>query len=115
MGEHVCNLKASWPIGHPLPAVNPDKLTGPEVGEYVLYHDRYAERAGRPAEVVVKVLERSYVWSPGECRSKGGYRRYDWSVVERGPAGLGRVVVSDMDLSPLPKSARVIYSLKGDE
>jgi hypothetical protein len=29
----------------------------------------------------VTVIEDSYVWSPGECRHGGGYRRYDWSVI----------------------------------
>ncbi len=48
------------------------------------------------------MIERSYVWSPGECRSNGGYRRYDWSVIERGPDKYRAVVVNDTDLEPLP-------------
>ena len=113
MTEHVCNWASAWPSGHPLPEEDPARLTGPEVGEFVMYQPdplvTYVhvdgERVKQVEErepVVVKVLHRSYVWSPGECRSKGGYRHYDWSVIEEGPDGYRRVVVDDKKLSPLP-------------
>jgi hypothetical protein len=88
--KHVCQLADVWPTGHPLPPVDPDRLTGPEVGALCVITSKY--NPGR----VVRVLERSYVWSPGECRNNGGYRRYDWSLVtdEHGY----RVVMNDKDL-----------------
>jgi hypothetical protein len=98
--EHVCALGSAWPTGHPLPPEDPDKLQGPEVGEFVIYRDSY----------VVRVLHRSYVWSPGECRSNGGYRHYDWSVIERGPGEYRAVVVNDTDLTPIPPDMRVVYA-----
>lgn len=109
MTEHVCRLSDPWPTGHPLPPEDPAKVRGPEVGTYVLFHTKYPE----PHDEVVRVVERSYVWSPGECRAKGGHRRYDWSVIERGPGKYRSVVVNDTDLSPLPEGARVktTYSL----
>lgn len=106
--EHRCDWGSPWPTGHPLPVENPDKLTGPEVGAFVMYHPK-----GRSQATVVRVLHRSYVWSPGECRSKGGNRRYDWSVIEEGPGKYRSVVVDDEDLSPIPSDARVIYGLRG--
>jgi hypothetical protein len=105
---HVCPNNA-WPTGHPLPPVDPAKLTGPEVGEFVMYQNKYRPNDGA---VVVKVLERSYVWSPGECRHKGGYRRYDWTVIEVGPDRYRAVVVDDTDLSPLPDKAHITYGLR---
>lgn len=91
--EHVCRLNDPWPVGHPLPPVDPAKLSGPEVGQLCLYKSGVDDSI-----TVVEVVERSYVWSPGECRHKGGYRRYDWSVINR---GRGRIVVNDEDLTPL--------------
>jgi hypothetical protein len=105
MSEHVCRLNDPWPTGHPLPPEDPAKVQGPEEGTFMMYHDMYAEKKGAPAYVVVKVLRRSYVWSPGECRHKGGYRHYDWSVIERGPGRYRSVIVNDSDLSPLPRDA----------
>lgn len=100
---HACNLKSAWPIGHPLPAEDPAKLTGPELGTVWPYEGQYGG-AGQTATVI----SRSYVWSPGECRSQGGYRHYDWSVVlvtvpagsdERHPNGRTyTVVVNDSTL-----------------
>ena len=90
VSAHVCNMRDAWPIGHPLPEVDPEKLTGPETGALCIMVGKY--KPGR----VVRVIERSYVWSPGECRHNGGYRRYDWSVVsdEHGY----RVVADDTEL-----------------
>ena len=94
MNEHVFP-KNAWPTGHPLPPVIESKLTGPEVGSVHPYEGRY----GGPGQTA-EVLERSYVWSPGECRHRGGYRRYDWSVVRVvTPERSYTVVVDDKDLS----------------
>lgn len=96
MSEHVCNWNSAWPIGHPLPPEDPDKLQGPEIGEPgVLYWNRY-KQIYQPA----KIIARSYVWSPGECRHQGGYRHYDWSVIETFDGERWyRVVVDDADLT----------------
>jgi hypothetical protein len=54
---------------------------------------------------VVRVLERSYVWAPGDRSYRGGVRRYDWSVVEY---GAGKTLcVDDSDLTPLEVGAIV--------
>lgn len=97
--EHRCRLSDPWPTGHPIPPENQAMLQGPEVGEYMLYTVKDRD------PIVVKVIERSYVWSPGECRSNGGCRHYDWSVIEEGPDGYRAVVVNDSSLSPLPRHA----------
>lgn len=110
---HVCNLRSAWPIGHPLPPEDPAKLTGPEEGTYCLYQgksygSRFDPETGTmvrdpdPDPIIVRVIRRSYVWSPGECRHGGGYRHYDWSVIEEGPFGYRSVVVDDDQLTPLP-------------
>lgn len=124
--EHVCNFASAWPVGHPLPPEEPTKLQGPELG-FVIYqptplrnHIRNAatgetviQTIERPA-IVVRVIERSYVWSPGECCEQGGYRHYDWSVIEEGPNKYRAVVVNDTDLRPLPEGQRVntVYTLQ---
>lgn len=87
--SHVCP-KNAWPTGHPLPPVDPAKIVGPAVGSLAILTSKY--KPGR----VVRVIENSYVWSPGECRHKGGYRRYDWSVIDDEHGY--RVVVDDKDL-----------------
>jgi hypothetical protein len=106
--EHVCDLGGVWPIGHPLPAEDPARLQGPEVGTHPIYVHK--TRTGKMVDGAIvwtetvehqpsTVLARSYVWSPGECRAKGGYRRYDWTVIST--VGDGRaytVVVDDTDL-----------------
>ena len=79
--QHVCDFKSAWPVGHPLPPEDPSRLTGPEVGATVRYVGRYPDLLAKTGGIAT-VIERSYVWSPGECRSKGGYRHYDWSVIE---------------------------------
>lgn len=56
------------------------------------------------ANSVVRVVEQSYVWSPGECRHKGGHRNYDWSVVDFGDV---RLVVNDSDLYPVEPGQRI--------
>jgi hypothetical protein len=104
---HVCRLSDPWPTGHPIPPEDPARLQGPELG-FAVYTpivpaDPGILGAAYYAPRVVKVIERSYVWSPGECRSKGGYRHYDWSVIEEGPDKYRTVVVNDTDLHPLPE------------
>jgi hypothetical protein len=101
MNEHVCDLRGVWPVGHPLPPEDPAKLKGPDVGDFVLYKG-----------LVVRVTQRSYVWSPGECRSRGGYRQYDSKVIEEGPNGYRSIVVNDSDLAPLPAKSAVTYRLR---
>lgn len=77
---HICDwMNSPWPTGHPPPPENPAKLQGPEVGEIVRYGNEKYERWDG---MLMRVKARSYVWSPGECQSKGGYRHYDWKVVE---------------------------------
>jgi hypothetical protein len=68
-------------------------LRGPEKGALCIVTSKY-----KPG-LVVRVLERSYVWSPGECSSHGGYRHYDWSVITDDHGY--RVVVNDTDLLPI--------------
>lgn len=79
-----------------IPPERPDKLQGPEVGALCLYSSRY-----QTEPVVVRVLERSYVWAPGDPAYHGGSRRYDWKVIARGPDGTRRLCVDDKDLTPL--------------
>jgi hypothetical protein len=90
MTEHVCDPTTPYGGGHPRPAEDPARLQGPEVGALCIITSKY--HPGR----VVRVINRSYVWSPGECRSNGGYRNYDWSVIDDEHGY--RVVVNDTDL-----------------
>lgn len=96
---------------------DPARLEGPELG-FAIYHDKYAEQRGEEADYVVRVIERSYVWSPelhgDPARLTGahGHRHYDWSVIERGPGKYRAVVVNDTDLSPLPEKAHVTYAMR---
>lgn len=78
----------------PIPPERPERLQGPEIGALCLY------QGTRDAEpVTVRVVERSYVWGPGERSYGGGSRRYDWKVIDR--PGRGRLVVDDKDLRPV--------------
>ena len=87
--NHVCPNNA-WPTGHPLPPIDPAKLTGPAVGSVVRYDEPRYPQWDR---LLMRIKESSYVWSPGECRHGGGYRRYDWSVVEWPVLGRAGAVV----------------------
>ena len=78
----------------PIPPERPERLQGPEKGTLCEYQGRY-----QPERVVVRVVERSYVWAPGDPGYGGGSRRYDWKVVEL-PTGK-QLCVDDSDLSPL--------------
>jgi hypothetical protein len=90
---------ACYEEGHVLAPERPERLAGPEVGAFMLYHDKY-----RDEDRVVRVMHRSYVWAPEQHNPDGthGYRHYDWSVIEEGPNEYRVVVVNDTDLSPLP-------------
>src|SRR5512143_570933 len=75
----------------PIPPERPERLQGPEVGTLCLYSSRY-----QIVPMVVRVVERSYVWAPGDPAYHGGSRRYDWKVIDRGPKG--KLCVDDKDL-----------------
>lgn len=78
---------------------DPAKLTGPEVGEIMRYKGiKHTDGTGFEVNTVVRVLERSYVWSPEQHNPNGthGYRRYDWSVIDYGRGK--RMVVDDTSL-----------------
>jgi hypothetical protein len=86
---------------HPCPAgippEDPERLQGPEVGQLVWY-EGYGKYI--PAQVC-RVVERSYVWGPGDHNFRNadgtfGMRRYDWKVVDFGKS---RLVVDDKDLT----------------
>lgn len=84
---------------YPIPPENPDRLQGPEVGALCLYHDdRY-----QPEAMVVRIVERSYVWSPGE---RAQSRRYDLKVIDRGAKG--RLLVDDVKLTVLDADSQAI-------
>lgn len=115
MTDHTCRLNDVWPTGHPLPAEDPARLQGPEVGDAVTYlrTRRWATFDGengarvdheQTAYLPAVVLERSYVWSPGECRHNGGYRQYGSKVIRVTDILDGgrqyTVVVQDADLTP---------------
>lgn len=76
-----------------IPAERPERLQGPEVGALC----RYVPRSG--VQEIVRVVERSYVWAPGDASYGGGSRRYDWKVIERQTKG--RLCVDDKDLAPV--------------
>jgi hypothetical protein len=78
---------------NPPPAENPARLQGPEAGAPVWYQGRY-----QPEPVAAVVLERSYVWAPGDPSYHGGARRYDWKVIRIGPTR--SLCVDDNELSP---------------
>lgn len=73
----------------PIPPERPERLQGPEIGALCLYRG-----------AVVRVVERSYVWAPGDRSYGGGSRRYDLKVIDRG-APKGRLLVDDKDLTPV--------------
>jgi hypothetical protein len=109
MSEHQCDWKSAWPTGHPLPPEDPAKLQGPEVGavmvlpgkSYGVQHHtdgREPTPLPKPPDRTVRITARSYVWSPGECRSRGGHRNYGWSVIEDVNDPSYHVVVNDTDL-----------------
>jgi hypothetical protein len=79
---------------NPPPPERPERLQGPEIGALCVYQSRYRE-----GPELARVIERSYVWAPGDPAYHGGARRYDWSVV-RFDSGKS-LCVDDKDLTPL--------------
>ena len=79
---------------------DPTKLQGPEIGSLCLTLKHWNFM---PVGTVVRVIERSYVWAPGQ---PGAYREYDWSVIEYNARG-SRVVVNDYELAPLAVGDRL--------
>lgn len=77
---------------------DPARLQGPEVGALCIYTGK-----GSLTGQTVKVLARSYVWSPEQHRPDGyhGFRHYDWSVIAHGDGFRRHLVVDDSDLSPV--------------
>jgi hypothetical protein len=84
---------------NPPPAENPARLQGPEVGTLCRLSSRFARFDGR----AVRIVERSYVWAPGDPAYHGGSRHYDWKIVEYAPGQ--RVCVDDKDLTPIEVGA----------
>lgn len=76
----------------PIPPERPERLRGPLVGAICVYQSQY-----EPGPTLVRVIERSYVWAPGDASYGGGSRRYDWSVVAW-PSGR-TLVVDDSTLT----------------
>lgn len=89
--------------GHLVPE-HPERLTGPEVGDLCVYRDLDYPQWHN---TVVRVILRSYVWSPEmHTGPEGhGYRHYDWSVIETSPGKT--MVVDDDKLVPLVTGTRV--------
>ncbi len=75
-----------------IPPVRPERLRGPEVGALCVYQSRYHE-----GPELVRVVERSYVWAPGDPSYRGGVRHYDWKVIAFGNGK--RLCVDDKDLA----------------
>jgi hypothetical protein len=89
-------MAACFDYSHPLSPVDRAMERGPEIGDLARYHASPTDTAGE----AVRVVERSYVWSPERHNTDGthGRRLYDSSVVE--DAAGRRYVVSDISLSP---------------
>lgn len=81
--QKVCRHKA-------IPQEDPARVQGPAVGTLCLYTSRYEKFAN----TVVRVIEASYVWGPGDPNYN--IRRYDWKVVD---FGTYRLCVDDKDLT----------------
>lgn len=88
-------------ICNPPPAERPERLQGPEIDTLVRVTSRYDWLNGR----VARILERSYVWAPGDPSYHGGARRYDWKVIQYGEGKT--LVVDDKDLTPIEVGAIV--------
>lgn len=85
---------------NPIPQENPARLQGPEIGSLCIY-------TYKGESTIVRVLERSYVWAPGDPAYHGGARRYDWKVIARGPNGTRRLCVDDKDLTPITEGMAI--------
>ena len=78
---------------YPIPPERPERLQGPEVGTLCVYRNPRSQWDGQTVEIV----ERSYVWAPGE---RTGSRRYDLKVIRFVATGK-TMLVDDKDLAPL--------------
>lgn len=85
---------------YPIPPEAPGRLQGPEVGTLCRLTSRYPRFDG----LIVRVLQRSYVWAPGDPAYHGGMRRYDWKVIEYGRGHT--LCVDDVQLIPLTTGQR---------
>lgn len=90
----------------PIPPERLERLQGPEVGSLCLYQSRY-----QPEPMVVRVIERSYVWAPGDRAYHGGSRRYDVKVIARNPNGTDTLLVDDKELTPLPADTLLVEGM----
>ncbi len=85
---------------NPPPPERPERLQGPEVGALCVYHSKYPQWDGQEVEVI----ERSYVWAPGDPAYRGGSRRYDWKIVRF--ASGKTMCVDDADLTTREAATR---------
>jgi hypothetical protein len=82
----------------PIPPERPEKLQGPEIGARVIFRLYAGGKSRTDPDGLATVIERSYVWAPGDRAYHGGSRRYDWKVVR---FDSGRTLcVDDKDLVP---------------
>lgn len=80
-----------------IPPEDPARLRGPEVGTRCIYQSPYTAGPER-----VEVVERSYVWAPGDPGYGGGVRRYDVKVIRFvDGTGTRTLSVDDRDLVPV--------------
>jgi hypothetical protein len=116
-------MYACFGKGHELVPEDPSRLKGPELGFAVYTPRPYDIRSSgitrhvQDEPRIVRVIERSYVWSPelhSDLTGYHGYRRYDWSVIEEGPDKYRAVVVDDDQLEAIPDGRRVetVYRLR---
>lgn len=91
-------MAACFDLSHPDTPERPEKVKGPEIGALMRYRSKYEQ-----PDRVVKVIARSYVWSPEQHNPDGthGFRRYDWTVIQRGPKSGQHLVVDDVELFPI--------------
>lgn len=80
----------------PIPPERPERLQGPEIGTECIYNSASERFNGRR----VVVIERSYVWGPGDASYGGGARHYDWKVIRFLDDGR-TLCVDDKDLTPV--------------
>ena len=96
----------TWDMAHPPTPEDPALLRGPEIGALVRFV--YGPPGHRWHGIVVRVVARSYVWSPELRNSSGfyGYRHYEWSVIEFEPGK--KMVTNDTNLFPIELGDQVV-------
>ena len=104
-------MTACYDQGHAPVPEDPAKLQGPPFGPARYFNAQYPRWDG----VEMRVIERSYVWSPEQHRPDGyhGFRHYEWSVVEwdRDNDGRpGRMVVNDTELAVITTDEATILA-----